>query len=104
VDGERFSQPFDRSIILLQHEESPRLAPVQQATKTIPIVTMSGDMLKYGFVNSLARPDGNTTGVSILAIDLDGKRQDILIRRRARASSDGRSFRRRRCRQHTGEA
>jgi putative ABC transport system substrate-binding protein len=30
-------------------------------------------------VKSLARPDGNTTGVSILAVDLDGKRQDILI-------------------------
>jgi putative ABC transport system substrate-binding protein len=52
---------------------------LQQATKTIPIVAMADDMLKDGFVNSLARPDGNTTGVSILAIDLDGKRQDILI-------------------------
>src|SRR5262249_52468244 len=67
---------------------------LQQATKTIPIVTMSGDMLKYGFVNSLARPDGNTTGVGILAIDLDGKRQDILIdavpglRRMAALSAD----------------
>jgi putative ABC transport system substrate-binding protein len=30
-------------------------------------------------VNSLARPDSNTTGVSILAIDLEGKRQEILI-------------------------
>jgi putative ABC transport system substrate-binding protein len=30
-------------------------------------------------VNSLARPDGNTTGVSILSYEADGKRQDILI-------------------------
>jgi putative tryptophan/tyrosine transport system substrate-binding protein len=30
-------------------------------------------------VNSLSRPDGNITGVSILAGDADGKRQDILI-------------------------
>jgi putative tryptophan/tyrosine transport system substrate-binding protein len=30
-------------------------------------------------VTSLARPDGNTTGVSILAFESDGKRQDILI-------------------------
>jgi putative ABC transport system substrate-binding protein len=30
-------------------------------------------------VKSLARPEGNTTGVSVLAVDLDGKRQDILI-------------------------
>src|SRR6185312_13720095 len=36
---------------------------LQQATKTIPISTMSGDLLESGLVNSLARPDGNTTGV-----------------------------------------
>ena len=36
-------------------------------------------MLGAGLVNSLARPDGNTTGVSILATELDGKRQEILI-------------------------
>jgi putative ABC transport system substrate-binding protein len=36
-------------------------------------------MLGYGLVTSLARPDGNTTGVSILAGEADGKRQDILI-------------------------
>jgi putative tryptophan/tyrosine transport system substrate-binding protein len=52
---------------------------VQQATKTIPIVGLVGDMLGSGLVTSLARPDGNTTGVSILARELDGKRQDILI-------------------------
>ena len=52
---------------------------VQQATKTIPIVAIVGDMLGSGLVNSLARPDGNTTGVSILAFEVDGKRQDILI-------------------------
>ena len=32
-----------------------------------------------GLVASQARPDGNTTGVNILAFDQDGKRQDILI-------------------------
>jgi putative tryptophan/tyrosine transport system substrate-binding protein len=52
---------------------------VQQATKTIPIVAIVGDMLGSGLVTSLARPDGNTTGVSILAFEADGKRQDILI-------------------------
>ena len=67
---------------------------LQQATKTIPIVGMAGDMLGDGFVNSLARPNGNTTGVSILAQSLDGKRQDILIeavpglRRMAALSAD----------------
>ena len=36
-------------------------------------------MLGSGYVNSLARPEGNTTGVSILVDEADGKRQDILI-------------------------
>jgi putative tryptophan/tyrosine transport system substrate-binding protein len=52
---------------------------LQQATNTIPIVAIGGDLLGSGLVNSLARPNGNTTGVSILGVELDGKRQDILI-------------------------
>jgi ABC transporter substrate binding protein len=36
-------------------------------------------MVEAGLVNSMARPNGNTTGVSILATELDGKRQEILI-------------------------
>ena len=52
---------------------------VQQAAKTISIVALVGDMLGSRLVTSLARPDGNTTGVSILSYEADGKRQDILI-------------------------
>jgi hypothetical protein len=51
----------------------------EDSTKTIPIVALVGDMLGSGLVTSLARPDGNTTGVSILVYEADGKRQDILI-------------------------
>jgi putative tryptophan/tyrosine transport system substrate-binding protein len=51
----------------------------QQATKTIPIIGAAEDMVGEGLVDSLARPNGNTTGVSILATELDGKRQEILI-------------------------
>ncbi len=52
---------------------------VQQATKSIPIVGIADDMVGEGLVESFARPNGNTTGTSILAAELDGKRQDILI-------------------------
>ena len=52
---------------------------VQQATKSIPIVAITDDMVGEGLVESLARPNGNTTGISILATELDGKRQEILI-------------------------
>ena len=51
----------------------------QQATKTIPIFGMADDMVGEGLVDSLARPNGNTTGLSIFAGELDGKRQEILI-------------------------
>jgi putative tryptophan/tyrosine transport system substrate-binding protein len=36
-------------------------------------------MVGEGLVDSLVRPNGNTTGLSILATELNGKRQDILI-------------------------
>jgi putative tryptophan/tyrosine transport system substrate-binding protein len=36
-------------------------------------------MVGSGLVKSLARPGGNTTGTSILAADLEGKRQELLI-------------------------
>lgn len=52
---------------------------VQQATTTIPILGSTDDMIGSGLVNSLARPDGNTTGTSIFAAGLDGKRQELLI-------------------------
>jgi putative ABC transport system substrate-binding protein len=52
---------------------------LQQATGTIPILGMTEDMVAAGHVASLARPGGNTTGISLLSPELDGKRQDILL-------------------------
>src|SRR4029077_7859423 len=51
----------------------------QQATATIPILGITQDIVGHGLVNSLAHPGGNTTGVSIFATELDGKRQELLI-------------------------
>ena len=58
-------------LIAAAGEEAVRA--LQQATKTIPIVALVADMLGSGLVNSLARPDGNTTGVSILVFEAEGK-------------------------------
>jgi putative ABC transport system substrate-binding protein len=57
----------------------PAIRAAQQATRTIPIV-MAGvtDPVGQGLVTSLARPGGNTTGVSLLNEDLPGKRLEIL--------------------------
>jgi putative ABC transport system substrate-binding protein len=51
----------------------------QQATKTIPILGLTDNMVGSGLVRSLAKPAGNITCVSILAGELDGKRQEILM-------------------------
>ena len=39
----------------------------QRATTTIPILGSTNDMVEAGLVKSLARPEGNTTGTSILS-------------------------------------
>jgi putative ABC transport system substrate-binding protein len=57
----------------------PRTRAAQQATRTIPIVTVADDLVLSGLVSSLSHPGGNTTGISLLATELDGKRQELLI-------------------------
>jgi putative tryptophan/tyrosine transport system substrate-binding protein len=50
------------------------------ATKTIPIV-MTGqglDPVKAGFIDSLAHPGGNVTGLAILNSELGGKRLELI--------------------------
>jgi putative ABC transport system substrate-binding protein len=64
-------------VILCAGDAAIRAA--QHATKSIPILAATDDMLGSGLVHSLAKPDGNTTGVSLLATELDGKRQEILM-------------------------
>ena len=52
----------------------------KNATKTIPIV-MAGagvDPVEAGFVESLARPGGNVTGITTLTRELSGKRLELL--------------------------
>jgi putative tryptophan/tyrosine transport system substrate-binding protein len=50
----------------------PNVRAAQQAAKTIPILAIAEDLVGSGFVASLAKPGGNTTGVSILTSDLNG--------------------------------
>ena len=58
---------------------TPPVLAAMQATSIIPIVFASaGDPVGTGLVASLARPGGNVTGLSVLAVDLAGKRLDLL--------------------------
>ena len=57
----------------------PAIRAAKQATKTIPIVMVTTqDPVAAGFINSLAKPGGNITGVTTLQRELSGKRLELL--------------------------
>lgn len=58
---------------------TPAALAAKNATSTIPIIfTVGSDPIQAGIVNSLSRPSGNITGVSILVNQLSAKRLELL--------------------------
>jgi putative ABC transport system substrate-binding protein len=55
----------------------PCALAAKQATQDIPIVIIAGDPVETGIVSSLARPDGNITGVSLMAAAANGKSVEL---------------------------
>jgi putative tryptophan/tyrosine transport system substrate-binding protein len=58
---------------------NPGIRAAQHATASIPILGFTDDMVGSGLVGSMAHPGGNTTGISMLGTELNGKRQELLI-------------------------
>jgi ABC-type uncharacterized transport system substrate-binding protein len=57
----------------------PAARSAKDATKTIPIIfAASGEPVEAGYVDSIARPGGNMTGMSWLSFELVGKRLELL--------------------------
>jgi putative ABC transport system substrate-binding protein len=64
--------------VIVAHTTPGALA-AKRATTTIPIVmTNAGDPVGSSLVAGLARPGGNITGLSMLNIELGGKRVELL--------------------------
>jgi putative ABC transport system substrate-binding protein len=81
--NERFPALADelvrQNVDLILTRGTPAALAAKRATTTIPVVmAASGDPVKSGVVDSLARPGGNITGLSSLIPDLNAKRVESL--------------------------
>jgi putative ABC transport system substrate-binding protein len=66
--------------VIVTPGSTPATRAAKAATATIPIVFAVGsDPIEFGFVVSLNRPGGNLTGVSMLAVEMDAKRLQLLV-------------------------
>jgi putative ABC transport system substrate-binding protein len=57
---------------------TPITLAAHRATSTVPIVCVTGDPVRTGFAESLARPGGNITGLSLLSGDYSVKWLELL--------------------------
>lgn len=56
----------------------PAAHALKQATSAIPIVMLAGDAVAEGRIESVARPGGNITGLTLYGLELIGKRLELL--------------------------
>jgi len=76
----QFAEELVRSKVdVIVASSSPAAVPAKKATASVPIVFVNVfDPLAIGLVRSLARPEGNVTGLSSTSTELAGKRLELL--------------------------
>jgi len=68
-----------RNVDVIVTESNLAAIAAKRATHTIPIVmAIAGDPVKAGIVESVARPGGNVTGLTLIHPELSGKRLQLL--------------------------
>lgn len=67
----------ERPAVIATFGDATGLA-AKAATTTIPVVSMSEDLVRAKLVTSMRQPEGNITGISIMGTELDAKRLEIL--------------------------
>jgi ABC-type uncharacterized transport system substrate-binding protein len=79
--SERAAELVRLKVDVIVASGGPRLIQAaKNATKTIPVVMVAAgiDPVEAGFIESLARPGGNVTGITTLNRELGGKRLELL--------------------------
>ena len=64
--------------LIVAHSSAAPLVQREAAGRVPLIFAFSGDPVEAGLVTSFARPGGNTTGVSFMALELVGKRLELI--------------------------
>ena len=68
-----------REIVSVIVSPGPAIRVVREKIKSIPVVfAFSGDPVAAGFVDTLSHGKENLTGLSYMAVELNGKRLDLM--------------------------
>ena len=73
------AQLVQLQVDVIMTDATPGAEAAQKATTTIPIVFVVGDPVSAGLVKSLARPEGNATGMSVFTTEMTVKQREILV-------------------------
>ncbi|HJS77721.1 MAG TPA: ABC transporter substrate-binding protein [Burkholderiales bacterium] len=66
------------NIDLLMSHGSPGSRAAKQATTSVPVVLVAGNLTTMGIVSNLARPGGNLTGITFFGVEMVRKRLELL--------------------------